>query len=128
MVIKADLYNEYVRKINYKVIGNQINFLLDNFYFHPLYKGFFEKYYFKYFELVEYKVKQIIVKENEPVQYCYFIKSGSVKLKSNRSIVENHILIEKQPMGAKQRSWVQSKRFVMCRLKPTNQDPLNRSF
>ena len=94
MCLKADLYNEYVRKINYKVIGNQINFLLDNFFFHPLYKGFFEKYYFKYFELVEYKIKQIIVKENEPVQYCYFIKSGSVKLKSNRSIAENHILIE----------------------------------
>ena len=44
--------------------------------------------------MVEYKIKQIIVKENEPVQYCYFIKSGSVKLKSNRSIAENHILIE----------------------------------
>ena len=94
MCIKADLYNEYVRRINSKVIGSQINFLLDNFYFHPLYKGFFEKYYFKYFELVEYKVKQIIVNENDPIQYAYFIKSGSVKLTSTRSIAENHLLIE----------------------------------
>ena len=94
MCIKGDLYNEYVRKLNSKVIGSQINFLLDNFYFHPLYKGFFEKYYFKFFELVEYKVKQIIVKENDPVRYLYFIKSGSVKLTSTRSIAENHILIE----------------------------------
>ena len=94
MCIKSDLYLEYVRKVNYKVIGSQINFLLDNFYFHPLYKGFFEKYYFKYFELVEYKIKQIIVKENDPVHYVYFIKNGSVKLTSNRSIAENHILIE----------------------------------
>ena len=94
MCIKADLYNEYVRRLNSKVIGSQINFLLDNFYFHPLYKGFFEKYYFKYFELVEYKVKQIIVNENDPIRYVYFIKSGSVKLTSTRSIAENHLLIE----------------------------------
>ena len=94
MCIKADLYNEYVRRVNSKIIGSQINFLLDNFYFHPLYKGFFEKYYFKYFDLVEYKLKQIIVKENDPIDYIYFIKSGSVKLTSSRSIAENHILIE----------------------------------
>ena len=94
MCIKADLYNEYVRRINSKLIGSQINFLLDNFYFHPLYKGFFEKYYFKYFELVEYKLKQIIVKENETIDYIYFIKNGFVKLTSTRSIAENHILIE----------------------------------
>ena len=31
MCIKGDLYNEYVRKLNSKVIGSQINFLLDNF-------------------------------------------------------------------------------------------------
>ena len=94
MCIKSDLYKDYVRRINSKVIGSQINFLLDNFYFHPLYKGFFEKYYFKYFELVEYKLRQIIVKENDPITHVYFIKSGSVKLTSTRSIAENHILIE----------------------------------
>ena len=94
LCIKADLYNEYVKRINSKIIGSQINFLLDNFYFHPLYKGFFEKYYFKYFELVEYKLKQIIVNEYDPVEYIYFIKSGCVKLSSTRSIAENHILIE----------------------------------
>ena len=94
MCIKSDLYDEYERRVNSQIIGSQINFLLDNFYFHPLYKGFFEKYYFKYFELVQYKMKQIIVKENDPVNYVYFIKNGSVKLTSTRSIAENHILIE----------------------------------
>ena len=94
MCIKADLYIEYIRRINSKLVGSQIDFLLDNFYFHPLYKGFFEKYYFRYFELVEYKVKQIIVKENDPVRYVFFIKNGSVKLTSTRSIAENHLLIE----------------------------------
>ena len=92
--IKTDLYNEYVRRIKSKLLVNQINFLLDNFFFRSIYKNYFEKYYFKYFELVEYRIKQIIVKENEPIQHIYFIKSGTVKLSSNRSIIENHILIE----------------------------------
>jgi len=39
-------------------------------------------------------VKQIIVNENDPIRYVYFIKSGSVKLTSTRSIAENHLLIE----------------------------------
>ena len=35
-----------------------------------------------------------IIKENEKVDYVYFIKSGTVKLISNRSILETHIIIE----------------------------------
>ena len=92
--IKTDLYNEFVRKIHSKVLANQINFLIDNFYFRSIFKNYFEKYYFKFFELVKYNMKQIIVKENEQVQFCYFIKNGTVKLSSNRSVIENHILIE----------------------------------
>ena len=92
--IKTDLYNEFVRRIRSKLLADQINFLLDNFFFRSIYKNYFEKYYFKYFDLVEYKIKQIIVNENDPIKFCYFIKSGTVKLTSNRSIIENHILIE----------------------------------
>ena len=91
---KTEFYNEFVRKIKSKLLSNKINFLLDNFFFGSIYKGFFEKYYFKYFELIHYKMKQIIIKENDPILHCYFIKSGKVKLTSNRSIIENHILIE----------------------------------
>ena len=92
--IKTDLYNEFVRKVKSKLLASQINFLLDNFYFRSIFKNYFEKNFFKFFDLVEYKIKQIIVNENEPVHYCYFIKSGSIRLTSNRSILENHILIE----------------------------------
>ena len=92
--IKTDLYNEFVRKVKSKLLSNQINFLLDNFYFRPIFKNYFEKNFFKFFDLVHYKIKQIIVKENDPIHYCYFIKSGTVRLSSNRSILENHILIE----------------------------------
>ena len=94
LCIKTDLYNEFVRRIKSKLLGSQINFLLDNFFFRSIYKNYFEKYYFKYFELIQFKMKQIIVKENDPIEYCYFIKSGTVKLTSTRSILENHILIE----------------------------------
>lgn len=91
---KTELYNEFVRRIKSKLLADKINFLLDNFFFKSIFKGFFEKYYFKYFELTHYKMKQIIIRENDPILYCYFIKSGKVKLSSNRSIIENHILIE----------------------------------
>ena len=91
---KADTYDDFVRKVQSRLLANQVNFLLDNFFFRSIYKNYFEKYYFKFFELIEYKLKQVIIKENEPVQNIYFIKSGSVKISSNRSIIENHILIE----------------------------------
>ena len=92
--IKTNVYNDLVRRGKYKLLGNQVNFLLDNFFFRSIYKNYFEKYYFKYFDLIKYKMKQIIVNENDPIQFCYFIKSGTIKLTSNRSILENHILIE----------------------------------
>jgi len=91
---KTELYNEFVRRVKSKLLSNKINFLLENFFFGSIFKGFFEKYYFKYFEITHYKMKQIIIKENDPILFCYFIKSGKVKLSSNRSIIENHILIE----------------------------------
>ena len=92
--IKTDLYNEFVRKIKSKLLANQFNFLLYNFYFSSIYKNYFEKNYFKFFDLAQYKIKQIIVKENDPVHFCYFIKTVSIKLTSKRSILENHILID----------------------------------
>ena len=94
MLIKNDLYAEFVEKIRANLMVEQLNFLLDNFYFKSIFKGYFEKTFFKYFELIKYKNGQILIKENTPVEYCYYIKSGSVKLTANKSIMENHILIE----------------------------------
>ena len=48
----------------------------------------------KYFEYIKYYSNQIIIEENETFDYIYFIKSGNVKLYSNRSIIQNHLLIQ----------------------------------
>ena len=94
MLIKNDLYSEFVDKIKVNLTVEQLNFLLDNFYFKSIFKGYFEKTFFKFFELIKYKNGQVLIQENSPVEYCYYIKSGSVKLTANKSIMENHILIE----------------------------------
>ena len=91
---KHDIYNDIITHMKSKFIGNQVDFLLDNFFFSSIYKGFFDKIYLKYFEYSKYFMNQIIIEENEPIRYIYFVKNGNVRIYSNRSIIQNHILIE----------------------------------
>jgi CRP-like cAMP-binding protein len=39
-------------------------------------------------------MNQTILEENEQIKYIYFVKHGNVKIYSNRSIIQNHLLIE----------------------------------
>ena len=91
---RDDIYNEILSTMKTKFVGNQVDFLLNNFFFSSIYKGFFDKIYLKYFEYSKYYVNQIILEENEPIKYIYFVKTGAVRLYSKRSIIQNHILIE----------------------------------
>ena len=91
LYFKNDIYNEYI--FNMKMKYND-KFLLDNFFLSSIYKSTFEKVYLKLFEYHKYYSNQIIIKENEPINYIYFVKSGKIKLFSTRSIIQNHILIQ----------------------------------
>ena len=91
---RDDIYNEILSHMKIKFVGNQVDFLLNNFFFSSIYKGFFDKIYLKFFEYSKYYINQIILEENEPIKYIYFVKTGAVKLYSKRSIIQNHILIE----------------------------------
>ena len=91
LYFKNDIYNEYT--FNMKMKYND-KFLLDNFFLSSIYKSTFEKVYLKLFEYHKYYSNQIIIKENEPINYIYFVKSGKIKLFSTRSIIQNHILIQ----------------------------------
>ena len=77
-----------------KYSGNRDQFLLNNFFFSSISKITFEKVYLKFFEYVKYYSNQIIIKENDPINYIYFIKSGNVRIYSKRSIIQNHLLIQ----------------------------------
>ena len=94
LCMRNDIYKDFIKHERGKIIDSQVGFLLNNFFFEKRNKEHFTRYYFPMFETVNYHMNQIIVKENEKVDYIYFIKSGTVKLISNRSILETHIIIE----------------------------------
>ena len=94
LCMRNDMYKDFLRYERGKIIDSQVSFLLNNFFFEKINKEHFTRYYFPLFETVSYHMNQIIVKENDKVDYIYFIRNGTVKLISNRSILETHIIIE----------------------------------
>ena len=94
LIFETDIFNEYISKMKAKYSGNRDQFLLNNFFFSSISKITFEKVYLKFFEYVKYYSNQIIIKENDPINYIYFIKSGNVRIYSKRSIIQNHLLIQ----------------------------------
>ena len=94
LCFKNDIYNEYDLNMKLKFSGPKNHILLSNFFFSSISKSNFIKVYLKYFEYIKYYSNQIIVEENETFSHIYFIKSGNVKLYSNRSIIQNHLLIQ----------------------------------
>ena len=94
LCFKHDIYNEMILHMKSKFVGSQVDFLLNNFFFSSIYKGFFDKIYLKYFEYSKYFINQMIIEENDPIRYIYFVKTGNVKIYSKRNIIQNHILIE----------------------------------
>ena len=94
LYFKNDIYNEFVTHMKSKFVGTQVDFLLDNFFFNSIYKVLFDRVYLKYFEYDKFIMNQTIIEENEPIKFLYFVKSGNIKLFSNRNIIQNHILIQ----------------------------------
>ena len=91
--MRNDIYSEFMKNQKTKIKLEQINFLLQNFFFSSINRIIFEKLYYDLFDFENYKNNEIILKENTPVDYLYFIKSGKVNLISNKSVVENHLMI-----------------------------------
>ena len=91
---RNDIYNDYELNMRLKYAGSQDMFLLNNFFMSSIAKSTFEKVYLQYFEYMKFYSNQIILGENEPINYIYFIKRGNVKTYSNRSIIQNHLLIQ----------------------------------
>ena len=89
-----EIYKDFIKRERAKIIDSQANFFLNNFFFEKITKEHFIRYYFPLFESINFILNQIIISENEKVEYIYFIKSGIVKLISNRSILENYIIID----------------------------------
>ena len=93
LLMRNDIYIEFMKNQKNKIKTDQINFLIDNFFFNSISKFLFEKLYFDLFDYENYKMNDIIIEENTKVDYLYFIQSGKVDLSSDRNIIENHLLI-----------------------------------
>ena len=89
-----DIYKDFIKREKAKIIDAQVSFFLNNFFFDKITKEHFIRYYFSFFEAVSFTLNQKIISQDEKVDYIYFIKSGVVKLISNRSILENYIIID----------------------------------
>ena len=98
-LMKNNFLNQF---INTKLVRNtqtQICSLLKNYFFTGISSYIFEKYFFNLFESDHYNSGEKLCKENDPVNTIFFIRSGQIKLVTNKSIKEihatNNIIIEK---------------------------------
>lgn len=94
LMIKNIVFKEFAKNEKLKITLNQVNFLTDNFFFRHIKKYTFEKFYLNLFEVENYKLGQKICDEHDVVENIYFIKEGRVKLTTNKSILELHLLID----------------------------------
>jgi len=93
LLMRNDIYKEFMKNQQHKIKAEQINFLTQNFFFNSIDKTIFENIYYNLFEFECYNINEIIIKENNKVDYLHFIKNGRVKLTSNKSVIENHLII-----------------------------------
>ena len=71
----------------------EIDFLVKNFFFQGIINQYFEKKFLNFFVYEEVYKNEIIFKENNPVDYVYFIKEGSCEIFINKNILEIHDMI-----------------------------------
>ena len=86
-------YMDYVKKEKKKLIQDEISFLRDYFFFGSIYQQKFLRYF--HFFTKENLVKgDILFREKKPIEYIYFLYEGQIEFTSERSIIDNHLLIQ----------------------------------
>ena len=73
------------------ILERKTAFLCKNYLFEKIPQKKFEKKYFSWFILETYHKGDILFKENSKLEYVYFLKEGSVKLLTSKSILEIEI-------------------------------------
>ena len=88
-------FDYYVSKAKYSLIKKEIDFLQENYIFGKIHKKKFERVYFNYFTLEEYKKGDILTDEFIPLKNVYFIKNGEVDLYSKKNSVQIQSLLNR---------------------------------
>lgn len=91
--INKDIYLEQLKEEKEKLHQKDLNFLMDNYFFYDIVKRKFDRHYFELFQKCYIKKGEILFNQDDPVDYIYFIQSGSVELTSTKSVLEIHSLI-----------------------------------
>ena len=86
-------YTYYLRDEKQKLTMREIDFLVKNFFFQGIINQYFEKKFLNFFVYEEVYKNEIIFRENNPVDYVYFIKEGSCEIFINKNILEIHDMI-----------------------------------
>ena len=86
----------------------EIDFLVKNFFFKGIINQYFEKKFLNFFVYEEVYKNEIIFRENNPVDYVYFIKEGSCEIFINKNILEIHDMINYLSELIKHKNIIQS--------------------
>ena len=94
-LMKNDILNQYINIKLTKNLHYQVLTLLKNYFFTCIPSYTFKLLYFNLFDIDCFRPGDILCHENEKVDKIYFIKSGKVKLISNKTIREVNELNKK---------------------------------
>ena len=101
-------YSYYLRDEKQKLTMREIDFLVKNFFFQGIINQYFEKKFLNFFVYEEVYKNEIIFRENNPVDYVYFIKEGSCEIYINKNVLEIHDMINYLSELIKHKNIVQS--------------------
>ena len=87
-------YNNFLKEEKNKISQREVKFLIANYFFNTVIESKFEKNYLNWFIYEEKQKDEFIIKENNPVDYLYFIKEGIVELSINKNVFEIENIIQ----------------------------------
>jgi len=92
--LESNIYKEHISVHKRRFVLKEIMFLSGNFFFSSIKKETFESNFYLCFIYEEFFRGDIIIKENQPIKYIYFIKEGEIEISCNKNILEIHKIIK----------------------------------
>lgn len=93
--IELTFYKEYIQNEKIRTLTQEVNFLMQNYFFQSIKRIRFEKNYYSNFELIEYHKGDYLMHENKGIEYVYFLRKGELELTTKKNVFESFSLISK---------------------------------
>ena len=92
--IKINTYEKFSKQRQESILMKNINSILEIPFFKGLNANIFKEKYFNFFTLYYYKNGEFIFKQDEKMNYIYFIKSGEIELTMESSMEDINNILE----------------------------------